>query len=201
VSSPHAIRKHDHAVRDMPADDAGYLAAAWRSFLAKPKNFRQAATLTPDAALTAGEQAALADVGFGRSNATARKAERARQTTLHAFFELATRESLSTQQAAERLGVASSRIRQRIKAGEILAFPVDGEHRIPAVQFHREALVPGLPEVLAALPPDIAPLEFTRWFTMPCTELENSAGEAMSPRDWLLHTGDAAAAVRAAAIA
>lgn len=55
--------------------------------------------------------------------------------------------ALTTQQAANRLGVSRSRIRQRLAERELFSFRVDGRVVIPAFQFQDEGLVPGIAQV------------------------------------------------------
>ena len=72
-----------------------------------------------------------------------------------------------------------------------------GEHRIPLVQFEDGAEVPGLAQLVPALSPDVTPVEFVRWFTLPSTELGDAdAKHHPSPREWLLATGDARPVLR-----
>ena len=46
-------------------------------------------------------------------------------------------------------------------------------------------MVPGIREVIAALPADLNPLDVAEWFLSPNPDLELGTG-AVSPREWLL---------------
>lgn len=59
--------------------------------------------------------------------------------------------------------------------------------RLPRFQFERRLVIPGLAQVLKALPPDLFPLDTVDWFDLPDPDLElDSDGPALSPREWLL---------------
>jgi hypothetical protein len=107
--------------------------------------------------------------------------------------------SLSVREAADRLGVDGSRVRHRILAGDLWALPASaGRRRLPAVQFAPDGgLVPGLPEVLRALPDDLHPLERSGFLTGRRPELR-LRGRDLSPVEWLLRGGEVADAVAAA---
>jgi hypothetical protein len=98
--------------------------------------------------------------------------------------------SLSTAEAAAMLGVDVSRIRQRIRDRSLLGLEYEGEWRLPRFQFERKKVVPGIAEVLAALPPDLNPLDVATWFLQPNIDLEAGEEKATaSPRAWLLRGG------------
>ena len=104
--------------------------------------------------------------------------------------------SLSTAQAAALLGVDVSRIRQRIRNRSLAGVEYEGEWRLPRFQFERKKVLPGLAEVLAALAPELNPLDVATWFLAPNVDLQGAesvkAGQAitpiipLSPRQWLL---------------
>jgi len=96
--------------------------------------------------------------------------------------------SLTTKQAAERLGVASSRIRQRLTEQPATLYGVRFRSgwRLPEFQFLTDSTVPGLGPVVRCLDPDLHPVAVQRWFTLPHTDLVPvGADDALSPRDWL----------------
>jgi hypothetical protein len=107
--------------------------------------------------------------------------------------------SLSVPDAAARLGVDGSRVRHRIGAGELWALRGPGRRRLlPALQFTASGgLVPGLPEVLRALPDDLHPLEVSGFLTARRSDLQ-LRGRDQSPIEWLVRGGGVAEVVAAA---
>ena len=93
--------------------------------------------------------------------------------------------SLSTTQAAKRLGVHAVRIRQMIGDRTLYAVQVDGRWRIPEFQLQDEALVPNIGEVNAVIDRGLDAVSVLRWYTLPDAELETSDGEILSPLEWL----------------
>jgi hypothetical protein len=110
-----------------------------------------------------------------------------------AMVELA----LTVTAAAARLGIDASRVRHRISARELYAVTVHGRKRLPAWQFTARGPVPGLKQVLPALPHDLHPLEVEEFFTSPQPGLI-LRDEEVSPTEWLAGGGDTAV-VRSAA--
>ena len=97
--------------------------------------------------------------------------------------------SLTTSQAARRLGVASSRIRQRLTASHptLYGIRLDSGWRIPIFQFEEGGLLPGLGRVVSALSTELHPVAVYRWFTTPNPDLwpGDLADGPLCPRDWL----------------
>lgn len=122
--------------------------------------------------------------------------------------------SYTVEDAAELLGVSTSRVRQRLSGKRRTLFGVKTERgwRVPRTQFEHEEEVPTLSRVVQELPFDIHPLTFSRWFESPNPALDSldlagereeressvdsedaedaESSEAMSPRRWLLAGGD-----------
>jgi hypothetical protein len=94
--------------------------------------------------------------------------------------------SYSTSQAARYLKVDASRIRQRLRENSLFGIHYDGEKRLPRFQFERAKVIPGMREVLAALPEGLNPLDVAEWFLSPNPDLEGGEDETFSPREWLL---------------
>jgi hypothetical protein len=95
--------------------------------------------------------------------------------------------SYSTTQAAKYLRVDASRVRQRLREHSLFGIDYDGEKRLPRFQFERAKVIPGMREVLAALPEGLNPLDVAEWFLSPNPDLEIEDDEKpLSPRDWLL---------------
>ena len=191
----------DPGLRATEPSDEDYVQAALESFRGRaisPGQFRQQATLDPMHALSAGEREALGAVGMLPDDRTAADAESARQEALNVFFHVF-QSALPTVEAARRLGKDPSRIRQRVREGSLLALVSGNEMRIPVQQFHEQAELPGLGQVLRALPKGITTLEALSWLATPTPDLSDAGGEAASPRDYLLRTGDAASVIPLAA--
>ena len=96
---------------------------------------------------------------------------------------------LTASEAARRLEVDPSRIRQRLTCSPptLYGIRLPSGWRIPAFQFQENSLYPGFEDVVAALPPDIHPLSFYRWFVSPDPDLVVglTEDEPLCPRDWL----------------
>jgi hypothetical protein len=104
-----------------------------------------------------------------------------------AHAELAAR-SLTVAEVARRLGVDTSRVRQRIRGRSLYAFKHRGAWRVPAFQIEGRALVSGLDAVVSALPQTLHPVAVSRWFTTPCVDL--LLGDMpVSPIAWLSSGG------------
>lgn len=94
--------------------------------------------------------------------------------------------SLTAREAAERLGVDVSRIRQRLAERSLYGFRHDGKWHIPTWQFVDHALLPNLGTVVARLDAELHPVAVTRWFLTPDPDLTPDAVDRpLSPRDWL----------------
>ena len=94
--------------------------------------------------------------------------------------------SLSVAQAAAHLGVAGSRVRQRLGERTLYGIKRPGGWRLPRFQFAAQGTVPGIEKVLPCLSPDLRPLEVVGWFTTPNPDLSTGEDERpVSPLDWL----------------
>jgi hypothetical protein len=98
--------------------------------------------------------------------------------------------SLSTTEAAERLRVDPSRIRQRLTSNPPTLYGIRLELGwvLPEFQFDGDRLVPGIGEVVARLDPELHPMTVFRWFVTRNPDLEvesEGASRTLSPRDWL----------------
>jgi len=97
--------------------------------------------------------------------------------------------SLSIAMAGKRLGVAPSRVRQRLASEPQTLYGIQiGESWcIPEFQFDGDRLVPGMDEVVAGLNSDLHPVALFRWFTSPNPDLSvgEPHGRNLSPREWL----------------
>lgn len=107
--------------------------------------------------------------------------------------------SVTVAALAKRLGVDSSRVRQRIYARSLHAFKHRRVWLIPAFQIEGRELVPGVETVAPKLSPALHPVAVSRWFTTANADLALD-GEAVSPIAWLSSGGppDAVAALAGA---
>jgi DNA-binding response OmpR family regulator len=94
--------------------------------------------------------------------------------------------SLSTREAASRLGVNTSRIRQRLISSPRTLYGIrkNGEWLLPVFQFEKAGLVPNIDKVIARLDPKLDPVAVNRWLKTPNSDLIQG-DEKVSPLDWL----------------
>jgi hypothetical protein len=94
---------------------------------------------------------------------------------------------LTTHQAAERLNVNDSRVRQRLGERALYGIKAGDEWRLPAFQFSQTGLVPGIDRVLPRLPQNLNPVAIFRWFHTPNPDLEEREGQGkgLTPLQWL----------------
>ncbi|PRW61833.1 DNA-binding protein [Actinopolyspora mortivallis] len=97
--------------------------------------------------------------------------------------------ALSVGQAAERLGIDTSRIRHRVASRRLIGWKDRGGWRLPAWQFTEDDVLPGLETVLAAMPSDQPALVLANFMTTPQEDLE-LGDRPVSPREWLMAYGD-----------
>jgi hypothetical protein len=152
----------------------------------------------PAQALSRGEVEAMESVGLSTSPWVA-GAERDPLVHSIADYMALLETSLSASEAARFLKVDVSRIRQRLRERSLYGIDYDGEHRLPRFQFERRRVIPGLRDVIAALPETLNPLDVAEWFLAPNPDLELAEHAAsLSPRDWLLRGEPVAAVVHLA---
>lgn len=100
-------------------------------------------------------------------------------------------ESLSTTEAAGRLGVDPSRIRQRLTSvpPSLYGIRLESGWVVPAFQLEGGKTLPGIADVVARLDSELHPVAVYRWFHLanPDLVLERKGKEPrlLSPRDWL----------------
>lgn len=99
-------------------------------------------------------------------------------------------QSTTVSALAKRLGVDTSRVRQRIYARSLYAFKHRGEWLIPSFQLESNRVVPGVQGVVWKLSPTLHPVAVSRWFTTPNADLALE-GKAVSPIAWLSSGGPA----------
>lgn len=138
-------------------------------------------------ALSAGEVAALESVGLTTKPFAAKSGPGGGDPLVQsvADYMALLETSFTTSEASKHLKVDVSRIRQRLREGTLFGVEYDGERRLPRFQFERRQVLPGLREVMAALPAGRNPLDVAQWFLAPNADLE-VGDENVSPREWLL---------------
>lgn len=141
----------------------------------------------PRADLPASEAEILRKGGFMLEPANLGAEDPLAQTV--AEYAALLKSSLSTAEAARRLGVDPSRIRQRLTSSPSSLYGIRAGSGwvLPELQFDGNELVPGIGEVVARLDPELHPVSVFRWFTTPNPDLvaENLGGQTLSPREWL----------------
>lgn len=97
--------------------------------------------------------------------------------------------SLTTTAVAERLGVEPRRIRRRLTGRPPTLYGIRASTgwRIPQFQFDGNSLLPGIPDLVANLDPELHPIAVYRWFVTPDPDLtaRRLGDRELSPRDWL----------------
>jgi excisionase family DNA binding protein len=151
------------------------------------ESLRTAPSLDPGRQLSATEAEVLGRGGF--SLKPARRGEARPLSKTVAAYVAMMDDALSVAEAAKRLRVDQSRIRQLLSNGSLYGLKVKGEWRLPRFQFTTRGLVPGVEQVLRALPDDLHPVEVLTWLGSPDPDLE--VGErSLSPLEWLRSGGD-----------
>jgi hypothetical protein len=135
---------------------------------------------------TAAEAAALRSVGAFKDE-TPMQVDNDPLIRSQAQYMALLEESLSAAEAAKLLHVDVSRVRQRLREHSLFGIEHEGSWRLPRFQFERRLVIPGLAQVLKALPPDLFPLDVVDWFALPDSDLQLDGDTApLSPREWLL---------------
>lgn len=150
---------------------------------------RQLAPPNPEPAhfFTPAQRQALTEVGLDLSPLGDDESDyRARSV---AALAVLAESALSVTEAARRLGVDPSRVRHRLAARRLAGWKDQSGWRLPAWQFTKDGVLPGLDTVLAAVPADEPPLAVAAFMTHPQDQLV-VAREAVTPREWLLAGGD-----------
>jgi hypothetical protein len=166
-------------------EDATRLYEEARRHLLKNEPLRGEAGESAARTLSAGELNALKAVGLSAEPFDEGSARDPLTRSIADYMALL-ETSYSTSEAASYLKVDASRIRQRLREHSLFGIDYDGEKRLPRFQFERKQVVPGIREVIAALPADLNPLDVAEWFLSPNPDLEVGDEEVLSPREWLL---------------
>lgn len=151
----------------------------------------------PGGYFTADQREALRDVGLDLSplrddEPDARARAVAEQAVLH-------ESALTVSEAAKTIGVDTSRVRHRLLSGRLMGWKDKGGWRLPAWQFTEHGVLPGLEQVLAALPADQPALVVAAFMTTPQDDLL-ARSRPISPSEWLSSGGDPQRVARLAAM-
>lgn len=142
----------------------------------------------PDAsALTDRELAELRVIGLDPEVDTAPLQATSARTAAKMAALLADTESV--EEAAERMGLHPSRLRQMLSDRSMYGIKDSGEWRLPGFQFVERRLVRNLGAVLRAAPTNLHPIELFNWLTRPDPALL-IAGKSVTPIQWLELGGD-----------
>jgi excisionase family DNA binding protein len=151
------------------------------------QQLRTGPALDPGEQLSRTEAEVLERGGFSLSRARPGKG-RPLSSTVAAYVAMMD-DAFSVGEAAKRLHVDQSRIRQLLANGSLYGVKLRGEWRLPRFQFTARGAVPGIHEVLRALPEDLHPVEVLTWLGNPDPDLE-IGDQSVSPLDWLRSGGD-----------
>jgi hypothetical protein len=99
--------------------------------------------------------------------------------------------ALSVPELASRLGIDVSSVRKRLARRTLYGIKDGKVWRIPSFQLDDtgRTLVPGLHRI-APHWAEVHPVEVSRWFTLPHVDLAGLEELSISPREWLLTSGD-----------
>jgi hypothetical protein len=148
------------------------------------------AVLDPRAEFTAEERSVLEEGGADLSPLRAGENEAIIRTA--ADYAALLSSSLTVPEAARRLGVDGSRVRQRLGSRQMYGIRRSTGWLLPIFQFEAGHLVPGLERVLPRLNPRLHPLAVVSWFSRPCPDLFRPGDPEetpLSPLDWLRSGG------------
>lgn len=98
-------------------------------------------------------------------------------------------DAFTVDEAATRMDLDASRVRQMLRSHSLYGIREDEGWRIPRYQFAGARPVRGLAHVFQALSPDLHPVAVWRWLTRPDPELEID-DEPLAPIAWLASGGD-----------
>lgn len=96
--------------------------------------------------------------------------------------------ALTTAQAATRLGVGKSRIRQLIGDGSLMTVRLADERVLPRWQFTDDGYVPGI-ATFSTVAQSLHPFVLSQFMMRPSVDLQVD-GEAVTPVEWLTSGGD-----------
>jgi hypothetical protein len=100
--------------------------------------------------------------------------------------------ALTVPEAARRLGVDGSRVRQRLIARQMYGIRRPTGWLLPLFQFEGDGLVPGIERVLPRLSGQMHPLAVVGWLSRPHPDLhrpDDPSETPISPLEWLRSGG------------
>lgn len=139
--------------------------------------------------LTESEQSVLRQGGVNLDRSTTRDLMAETAVKYAALIE----SGLSTKDAAIRLDIPESQVRQMISRKTLYSILLNNRRYIPLFQFEDTGtLVPNIAKVNVALPSDLHPVEVYQWYTEADLELYlgDDIDTIMSPLAWLRSGGD-----------
>ncbi len=145
-------------------------------------------------ALSEHDAALLTEAGFVTDPAAATAARVGRDIRMQNLVH----SSLSVADAAERLGVTTARVRQRLTEGTLWVFTSGRNRLLPPAQFTASGAVPHLDQVLPLLGKELHPLTVQALLTEPQPSLIVE-GRAVSIVAWLTGSAGSAADIAQAA--
>jgi hypothetical protein len=99
-------------------------------------------------------------------------ARRASYATLAGAMREALSDTLTRDQAAERLGITPQAVSKRVASGGLIALRRGRVNRLPAWQFYEDTVLPGLKQVISTYPGGA--LSLTIWATSPSSDLDGA---------------------------
>lgn len=145
----------------------------------------------PRAEFTADERSVLEEGGADLSPLRAGEDDAIIRTA--AEYAALLSSSLTVPEAARRLGVDGSRVRQRLGSRQMYGIRRSTGWLLPLFQFESDHLVSGLERVLPRLNPHLHPLAVVSWFSRPHPDLfrpDDPEQTPLSPIDWLRSGGN-----------
>ena len=141
--------------------------------------------------LPAAEVEALTDVGIDLSGRPDDPAGVGQLALTEAHVVRFRADALTVAEAADRVGLSTSRVRQLIGAGDLIAIPGQDGHLLPDWQFVGDGIVPALSKLGAesGVASTVHPLALARFMTRPDVDLVVD-GRPVTPVQWLVAGGD-----------
>lgn len=147
-------------------------------------------TLAPARGLSSAEEAFLRAAGAKGVGDIANDAVARNVARVSEEYDALLRAAMSGRQIAELLGVTPGRISQRAAQCSLYTMSGRGGAVVyPAFQVCGDRLLPGLEQVIVAIPLGANPVAVARFFRVPHPDLATSNG-VLSPREWLLAGND-----------
>ncbi len=125
-------------------------------------------------------------------------ARRASYATLAGAMREALSDTLTRDQAAERLGITPQAVSKRVASGGLVALRRGRVNRLPAWQFYEDTVLPGLKQVISIYPGGA--LSLTIWATSPSPDLDRATpAQTLTRRGGLARVLETARALTPAA--